>query len=224
MIKIGGTEITDIAVGSTPIKKAYLGGDLLWEKSSPVLPYDAEVEYLRNTGLTQYINTGVLGGEGLRIVTTFTSRQSVRDKWAIASIDTNARIYVIYQYPAGKYGGGYGNYFSGSASMAVGQKVNLDIEYTSSQQIIKIDGTSYSFNKNSFTGTVTKPLYLFGRSGGLSSFLCDIGRTQIYMNGVLVRDYIPVRKNGVGYMYDTLDGELHGNDGTGSFTLGPDVT
>jgi len=224
MIAFGASDMTKAYVGSTEVSKAYLGNELVWGGSSPVLPYDAEVEYLRNTGLTQYINTGVIGGAGLRVVTTFTSRQSVRDKWAIASYNNNARIYVVYQYPANRFGGGYGNYFSGTAAMTVGTKVNLDVEYTSAKQILKVNGTSYSWNKNSFTGTVTNPLYLFGRSGGLSSFLCDIGRTQIYMNGELIRDYIPVRKNGVGYMYDTLDGELHGNDGTGSFTIGPDVS
>ena len=157
-------------------------------------------------------------------MTSFTSRQSVNDKWAIASYDNNARIYVAYQYPTNKFGGGYGNYFSGTTTMTVGQKVNLDVEFTSTQQIIKVNDTTCTFNKNSFTGTVTNPLYLFGRSGGsITSFLCDIGRTKIYMNGVLVRDFIPVRNNGVGYMYDKVSNQFFGNSGTGSFTIGPDV-
>ena len=33
---------------------------------------------------------------------------------------------------------------------------------------------------------------------------------------------IPVRKDGVGYMYDTVSGQLFGNIGTGNFILGPD--
>ena len=35
-------------------------------------------------------------------------------------------------------------------------------------------------------------------------------------------DLIPVRKNGVGYMYDRVSGQLLGNSGTGDFVLGPD--
>lgn len=225
MIAFGASDMTKAYIGSTEVSKAYLGSDLVWGGSSPALPYDAEVEYLRNTGLTQYIDTGIVGGPGLRIVTQITPRQSARDKWAIGSYTANARIYAAYQYPAGKWGGGYGNYFSGSATMSIGTKVELDVEYTSSKQIIKVNGTQVaSFNKSSNYATSTTTLYLFGlHSTNLNAFLVDIGRTKIYMDGVLVRDYIPVRKDGVGYMYDTLDGELHGNDGTGSFTLGSDV-
>ena len=35
-------------------------------------------------------------------------------------------------------------------------------------------------------------------------------------------DMIPVRKDGVGYMYDRVSGELFGNQGTGAFLIGPD--
>ena len=50
--------IIDITVGSTPIEKACIGSSLVWEKNSPVLPYDAQVEYLTSSG-TQYIDTGI---------------------------------------------------------------------------------------------------------------------------------------------------------------------
>ena len=45
---------------------------------------------------------------------------------------------------------------------------------------------------------------------------------KIYQNNVLVRDYIPVRKGMVGYLYDRVSGKLFGNAGTGDFVLGPD--
>lgn len=46
---------------------------------------------------------------------------------------------------------------------------------------------------------------------------------KIYENSVLIRDFIPVRKDGIGYMYDRVSGQLFGNAGTGSFILGPDI-
>ena len=46
---------------------------------------------------------------------------------------------------------------------------------------------------------------------------------KIYSGGTLVRDFIPVRKNGVGYLYDKVSGTLFGNAGSGSFTYGNDV-
>lgn len=46
---------------------------------------------------------------------------------------------------------------------------------------------------------------------------------QIYHNGTLVIDYIPVRKGSIGYLYDKVSKKLFGNRGTGNFILGPDV-
>jgi hypothetical protein len=47
---------------------------------------------------------------------------------------------------------------------------------------------------------------------------------EMYNGSTLVRSYIPVRKNGVGYLYDRVSGELFGNaNSTGAFTYGNDV-
>ena len=49
-------------------------------------------------------------------------------------------------------------------------------------------------------------------------------KVKMYNGSTLVRDYIPVRKNGVGYLYDKVSGQLYGNAaGSGSFTYGNDV-
>jgi hypothetical protein len=45
----------------------------------------------------------------------------------------------------------------------------------------------------------------------------------ILKNGTIVRDFIPVRKGDVGYMYDRVSGQLFGNAGTGAFVLGSDL-
>ena len=42
--------------------------------------------------------------------------------------------------------------------------------------------------------------------------------------GVSIFDFIPIRKDGVGYMYDNITGQLFGNQGTGAFIIGPDKT
>lgn len=48
--------------------------------------------------------------------------------------------------------------------------------------------------------------------------------SQIYENGVIARDYIPVRKNGLGYLYDVVSGQLFGNaNSEGAFGYGADV-
>lgn len=48
---------------------------------------------------------------------------------------------------------------------------------------------------------------------------------KFYKNNFLIRDYIPVRKNGVGYLYDKVYNKLYGNANTeGEFIIGPDET
>ena len=57
----------------------------------------------------------------------------------------------------------------------------------------------------------------------------NLARTRIMKfesirNGEKVADIIAVRKDGVGYMYDRVSGQLFGNAGTGAFVIGPDKT
>lgn len=51
-------------------------------------------------------------------------------------------------------------------------------------------------------------------------------RAILTLDGVVVRDYVPVRigegESAVGLMYDRVSGELFGNEGTGYFIVGPD--
>lgn len=190
-------------------------------------PYDAEVEYLRNDGLTQYIDTGILGCSGLRVIAEVTPLESAYDRWIIGSYDINARMYIGYQYHSERWGGGYGNYFSGKTNMELGKKIVLEVEYTDTQQILTVDGeVSEVFYKSGFTGNVSRSLWLFGlhyTDSNPRSFLCEIGRVMIYVNGEMVRDFIPVRLFNVGYMYDTVTESFFCNGGEGTFTVGPDL-
>jgi hypothetical protein len=46
----------------------------------------------------------------------------------------------------------------------------------------------------------------------------------MYIGGVMVRDYICVKKNDVGYLFDKVSCELFGNaNNTGQFIVGPVV-
>lgn len=48
---------------------------------------------------------------------------------------------------------------------------------------------------------------------------------RIYSGSTLIRDFIPVRKDGKGYMYDKVEGKLYGNNRPegSDFTYGPDA-
>lgn len=48
---------------------------------------------------------------------------------------------------------------------------------------------------------------------------------KIYSGSTLVRDFIPVRKNGVGYLWDKVTEQLFGNaNDSGAFSYGSDVS
>lgn len=72
------------------------------------------------------------------------------------------------------------------------------------------------------------PMKIFG--GAVNETRIDdlacarIYRIKIYYDNVLALDFIPVRKDGIGYMYDRVTGNLFGNEGSGEFILGPDIT
>ena len=73
---------------------------------------------------------------------------------------------------------------------------------------------------------MTYSIVLFGwcNLGTKTSSYCRIGGFTAYNNGAKVMDLIPVRKDGVGYMYDKVSGQLFGNaSGSGAFTYGNDI-
>jgi len=208
------------------------GARQFFERRGAPLPYDAEVEYLQNTGLTQFINTGIVPDTGFRVNARITPLDvSVGDKWLIGAWNSGARFYPMYMYPVGRWGGGYGGYFQGSTVAVAGTTIEMDVDYTASYQIIKIDGSVVQqFAKSGYSGTSARSVYLFGLNDGsnnVNSFLAQMGATKLWMNGSLVRDFIPVRfantnNQSEGAMYDRVSGELFRNAGTGAFTIGPD--
>jgi hypothetical protein len=101
-------------------------------------------------------------------------------------------------------------------------ELDVDIAYafSSAGRALTVNGTTYSA-----TGAYTNGLNvtLFRANPGYEgSFKCYSFKIYDTDGTTLLRDFIPVRKNGVGYLYDRVSGELFGNAGTGDFVLGPD--
>ena len=87
------------------------------------------------------------------------------------------------------------------------------------------DGTSYSIGSS--VGTISDTMPLFARLWNGSYQYSNgvrIHSFKWYESETLVLDLIPVRVGTTGYMYDRVNGELFGNSGSGSFTLGNDIT
>ena len=192
------------------------------------LPYDAEVEYIESTG-TQWIDTLVNADSNLSVEVTManvgTPWNNVNPMGAILMTPLR-RHHLNFNNKTNRYGVCYyignGEYFVNSKYMPADGEI-----FT-----FKVDAISKTFTLGSFIGTFQDDTFdtgmsywLFGRNGTTPPYL---GSLRIYSatlwNGnTLVRDFIPVRKGTVGYLYDRVSKRLFGNAGTGDFVLGPDV-
>lgn len=183
------------------------------------LPYDAEVEWIKSTA-GAYVDTGIKASGNLRIRTTlydfftqeflggwcFGGRNGYLNKVFGVFISADTRE-VIFAYGNKIISlGNYQNYT---------QIVHVEI----GGRNITIGGRAFSYTLQTFTSDYS--LHLFGLNNAGTAITNNagiMGDTYI-TDGVTTLDLIPVRKNGKGYMYDRIRGELLG---TGDFIAGPD--
>ena len=201
-----------------------------WSPRGAPLPYDAEVEYLEGNG-NQFIKVPGKISSTSRITVTFKYTGTTFSQFA-------------------PFGGGDGNLvceaslISGSSSNGkwiyrCNNKQNLKVVNLDNLQVHTatwykdgaiLDGVDYPSLTTTNDFTPTRDYFgLFsnlrdGDNNPIFTMRGYIMSAQVYDNGVLVRDFTPVRKGSIGYMYDRVSGQLFGNAGTGEFIIGPDKT
>ena len=189
--------------------------------------YDAEIEYLESSG-SQYIDTGIIptSDTGAYIKVTFGQGS---DNYVIGmrndSSDTRWTIgrdsYHGWYYGYRTCCSSYNEYLPQRNTIA-----DCRLNYLNSKKW-QAQGSSDSVEASLPTLQFT-PQYnirLFGSAGVVDTFTVYSGKiyfVKISYGSNVIMDLIPVRVGQVGYMYDKISGQLFGNDGTGSFTLGPD--
>jgi hypothetical protein len=228
-ITMGGIDITSIAYNSSTgqIYIASVTGNVVITAVAQELPYDAEVEYLGSNG-TPWIDTGLYGDKDLdyEVTAQRTGPQQFQnvlgDRYSSSSrrytlmLDATSSSYSAYFHcgnsntqirPSASYR---------STDFVTYKKSGLDV-YIGSSKI----GT---FPSQTFTTPNTIILFGARDNGSFSSpFYGNISAAKFYDEGTLVRNFIPVRKDGIGYLYDKVSGQLFGNaNSSGSFTYGPD--
>lgn len=218
MINIGILDLADAYVGSTPIEKAYIGSQLVWEKSSPVLPYDAEVEYIQGNG-SAWIDP----------LYTTTSNSIITIDCQLSSIAVQKRIignittgyFEIYINGSKKWSFASNNKTYASSITANTNRHVLKIDNVAAKGYI--DNTAVTIGRNAAAYYGTTEIFarhtVADRTCAGNIYACTIA------NGTtLVRDYIPVRVGTVGCLYDKVSGILFYSSGSSDFTAGPDVT
>lgn len=228
MIVFGASDMTKAYVGSTEVSKAYLGDELVWGGSSPALPYDAEIEYLESTG-TQYINTGYIpNGTDIQILGKFYLSKYAANwgRWFSAFTNEQAAAYRILRNNSNNTsvvvtcGGAATN---GGIQLSI-NGLNYLYNFDISIDHVIINNVTRTYKVGKLGNTNTNPLLLFAPGSAGTTASGKFYFFKLLKNGITALDLIPVRKDGKGYMYDKVSGQLLGNAGTGSFTIGPDVS
>lgn len=199
------------------------------------LPYDAEVEYLESTG-TQYIETGLY----LQSSDTVSMRASISTAsqscfWSARQMPFPRRTFTLFYL--GLYGQTTGRFDYGTQQTTTTQDVDFvsinfndwfgTHEYKAVANKLYIDDTLYATCQADQFTTGGPVRLLAAESSSSSGTITNFFHGKVYnfkviRNGNTIMDLVPVRKNGVGYMYDKITGGLFGNSGTGTLAYGND--
>jgi hypothetical protein len=220
-------------VGSTEVSKMYKGDVLVYSSTPPPPPYDAEVEWLGNSG-TEYIQLPLSVPKNTYLCLDFVmlvnrdSSRTTKNRYDLfgASPAAQMRTY-FYSYTSSTErflfassvggvttGGGWGFYDAKKTTVKFSTEGiwSSDVDGVISNNVLARPLTAAITAFRIFRGyqnTYQYPVKYY-------SFKITVGDNVVY-------DLIPVRKDGVGYMYDKIGGGMYGNVGTGSFTYGSDV-
>lgn len=188
MINITNSDIIDITVENTPIDKACIGNQLVWERqhTSDFI----EVEYIENTS-TAYIDTGFVPNNNTRVETQAipsTLNTVLFGARKLAAVK-NAKTFTLWFL-----NDIIRTDFNGSQTTVISNPI-VDTLYTidKNKNVTIINGTSKTISNGSFSSEYT--MYIFNVhqpstetryfKGKLKSYF------KLYNNGTLIRDYVP---------------------------------
>ena len=182
-------------------------------------PYDAQIEYLQSTG-TQFINLNF----GAYVTDEVFARFAIKggyDKYINSPrtwVSTRRWGMGTHQ---GRYCMAFGSEYTQSGIIG-GTPDNKFHNWHYKNKFVEITdlGLSKDLSSTGWEGTTTTLKLFYGYN---SNTACSISSYKHIKNGKVVCDFIPVRVGNIGYMYDKVSGQLFGNAGTGTFTLGNDL-
>lgn len=236
VVKMGGNDITTTAYNPTThtISIDSLTGNV--EITAAARVYEAEVTYLQSDG-TAYIDTGIKASSSIKIeadievLSTFTGESCAIFGSRIANNNT---AYALQYYKTSSGTTKYWRWAFGNGSATAnhnGTTGDFHLSNTTASRSMVITGAhSSTATCSSATFSNNYNIFIFGmNSGGTLGGVGGIPHVPVkafkmYDGSSLARDYIPVRKNGVGYLYDKVSGSLFGNaNSSGAFTYGNDI-
>lgn len=186
--------------------------------------YANEVAFLESWG-NQYIDTGIKPSTDTKIELKCLyckSGAGLTNYGALIGADDRDNAYILNHSAVANFT--YGIEFSNN--FANPQTRLFTFDSTASPQNMRVydEGGSLVTTLTCIRGVfeVNQNLYLFAvnRNGTPVYGSNRIMYCKIYDGDTLVRDYVPVEYNGIGYMYDKVSGLFFDNQGTGKFLFG----
>ena len=191
------------------------------------LPYDAEIEYLESTG-TQWIDTGYMLNDRCRVQGKLKlyNISSVYAIWGAREkndYSNNYSMFNVNYHPRADYG----NVMATHSFNYINENSKVIIVFDINAGTAVVNGDTYIFSDSlkPFNCPASATIFTVNSGEGVDQRF-STGEIVYFKisdeNGILVRDFIPVRVGTTGYMYDKVSGQLFGNSGTGDFILGND--
>lgn len=178
-------------------------------------PYDAEVEYLKHGGkYAPIINTQVKLSSNIRFET----------KLIIGSEAGYVFGYNIKNDNIISLHFNYWRWGKGGALHNLPKNEIITLSTLDEPNVLKMNGSvvaSTSFSE--FTSDLNFLLFSGNESQSMGIKNNQIYYFKMYDGGLLVRDFIPVRKGNIGYMFDKVTHRLFGSINEHKFTLGNDI-
>lgn len=228
IVTMGGNDITSTAYNhaTKTVSIASVTGNV--SITAVGRPYDAEVEYLATDG-TAYINLqttlvsskDVIDFDCMLTQSSSSTSGIFGNRTDASSYNFSVLVSSVSAIVVDINNGNYATYRINSGQSAVGKLCTVHM--ARSNKSVKYDGdviVSSTTTSQSFTTKGDARLFNWGTTGPLIRFYTF----QWKRDGNFLFNLIPVRNNGVGYMYDKVSGQLFGNaNSSGTFTYGNDV-
>ena len=201
------------------------------EMGQDQLPYDSQIEYLESSG-TQWIDTGITVGLSdsvvINMIFEFSQLNTTDNNIICGSYQSqdSKRLFTFVDRD-GYWKTTYGDVISSTATCSSGVEYDIQIEFRNGYQNLIINGSSIVSDTLTKTSISNISQAIFGAKQSNNTIISPskikLKEYNISINGNLVLDFISVRINTIGYMYDNVSGQLFGNSGTGNFICGPDI-
>lgn len=228
----------DASNHSVPCKVAYCGDSNgksveVWRNTSLPSTYQ-KVEYIFNTGGTQYINTGVKVNSDTRIFIDLQVKEyssyDVGAHYMAGCSQSNANNFLDLSISQGSIRLFY-NWANSNGYISSGiqnrRSFNVNRDYDGKTYV----NSTLLFSSTSTFSTVTNDYILFGYMSSGSVTICqkvyfNLYSFKVWQRGAMIRDMYPCYLKSdtqVVGMYDLIGNQFYGNSGTGIFYKGPDV-